>query len=123
MNRMTEIRLPEVELNIYTPKSPFEATVVENRIVTRGSSPNFVRHMTFDVAGSELENRLRVGQSVGVLPPGQDERGRPHKLRLYSISSPTCGENGQSHLISTTVKRTIEEYEDKLYLGVASNYL
>lgn len=120
---MSEITLPEVELNIYSPKDPVEATVVENYIVTKESSPNIVRHITFDVSGTELENRVRVGQSVGVLPPGEDGSGRPHKLRLYSVSSPSAGEHGKSHLISTTVKRTIEEFEDKLYLGVASNYL
>lgn len=120
---MSEIVLPEVELNIYTKKNPVEAKVVENRVVTSESSPNFIRHITFDVSGTDLEGRVRVGQSLGVLPPGEDERGRPHKLRLYSISSPSRGEGGQSHLISTTVKRTIEEFEQKLYVGVASNYL
>ncbi|MEX0647080.1 MAG: hypothetical protein WEA56_12080 [Balneolaceae bacterium] len=120
---MSEIKLPEVELNIYSPKDPIEVTVVENYIVTKESSPNFVRHITFDVSGTDLENRVRVGQSVGVLPPGKNAKGRNHKLRLYSVSSPTSGENGNAHLISTTVKRTIEEFEEKLYVGVASNYL
>ncbi len=121
---MTEINLPEVELNIHTPKNPIVAPVVENYICTSEVSPNFVRHMTFDISGTALEGRVRIGQSIGVLPPGKNERGRPYKLRLYSISSPTEGENGKSHLVSTTVKRTIEEFEDNsLYLGVASNYL
>jgi ferredoxin--NADP+ reductase len=120
---MSEIKLPEVELNIYSPKNPIEVPVVENYIVTKESSPNFVRHITFDVSGTELENRVRVGQSVGILPPGEDSNGRAHKLRLYSVSSPTSGEHGKRHLVSTTVKRTIEEFEEKIYLGVASNYL
>lgn len=120
---MAEIKLPEVELNIYTPKNPVEVTLVENRIVTRESSPNIIRHLTFDISGTDLVNRVRVGQSLGVLPPGENEKGRPHKLRLYSVSSPTKGEGGKPHLVSTTVKRTIEEFKDKLYLGIASNYL
>ena len=120
---MSEIKLPEVELNIYSPRNPVEATVVENYIVTKESSPNFVRHVTFDVSGTDLVDRVRVGQSVGILPPGEDEKGRPHKLRLYSISSPSKGEKGNKHLISTTVKRTIEELDHGIYLGVASNYL
>lgn len=120
---MAEIKLPEVELNIYTPKNPVEVTVAENRIVTRESSPNIIRHLTFDISGTDLVNRVRVGQSLGVLPPGENEKGRPHKLRLYSVSSPTKGEGGKPHLVSTTVKRTIEEFKDKLYLGIASNYL
>ncbi len=120
---MAEITLPEVELNIYGPKDPVEVSVVENYIITKESSPNFVRHITFDVSGTELEGRIKVGQSIGIRPPGKDENGRSHKLRLYSISSPNSGEHGKPNLISTTVKRTIEELEDKLYIGVASNYL
>lgn len=120
---MAEITLPEVELNIYGPKDPVEVPVVENYIITKESSPNFVRHITFDVSGTELEGRVKVGQSIGILPPGENEKGRPHKLRLYSVSSPNSGENGKQNLVSTTVKRTIEEFEDKLYIGVASNYL
>lgn len=121
---MPEIKLPEVELNIYSPKDPVEVPIVENRICSKEASPNFVRHVTFDVSGTELEGRVQVGQSVGILPPGEDENGRPHKLRLYSVSSPTKGENGEAKLVSTTVKRTIEELDgNKLYLGVCSNYL
>jgi len=97
---------------------------VENRICSKEASPNFVRHVTFDISGTELEGRVQVGQSIGILPPGENEKGRPYKLRLYSVSSPTNGEQGDSKLISTTVKRTIEELENnKLYLGVCSNYL
>lgn len=121
---MPEIKLPEVELNIYTPRNPVEVPIVENYICTKESSPNFVRHVTFDISGTKLEGHVRVGQSVGILPPGEDESGRPHKLRLYSVASPTEGEDGKPHLISTTVKRTIEEFENnKLYLGICSNYL
>jgi len=121
---MPEIKLPEVELNIYTPKNPVEVPIVENWICTKEASPNYVRHVTFDISGTDLEGKVRVGQSIGILPPGEDENGRPHKLRLYSISSPTKGEQGDSRLISTTVKRTIEELENNdLYLGVCSNYL
>ena len=121
---MPEIKLPEVELNIYTPKDPVEVPIVENRICSKEASPNFVRHVTFDISGTELEGRVQVGQSIGILPPGENDKGRPYKLRLYSVSSPTSGEQGDSKLISTTVKRTIEELENnKLYLGVCSNYL
>ncbi|MEQ9279892.1 MAG: FAD-binding oxidoreductase [Balneola sp.] len=120
---MAEIILPEVELNIYSPKDPVEATIVENYVCTAENSPNIVRHITFDISGTDLVDRIRVGQSVGVLPPGETEKGRPHKLRLYSVSSPTKGEGGKSHLVSTTVKRSIDEIDGKLYLGVASNYL
>lgn len=120
---MPEIVVPEVELNIYSPKNPAEITVVENYICTSENSPNYVRHITFDVSGTEFEGRVRVGQSIGILTPGLDERGKAHKLRLYSVSSPTKGEGGKRHFVSTTVKRTIEEIDGKLYTGVCSNYL
>lgn len=122
--KMPEIKLPEVDLNIYTPKRPVEVPIVENWICTREASPNIVRHVTFDISGTELEGKIKVGQSIGILPPGKAENGRPHKLRLYSVSSPSDGERGSSSLVSTTVKRTIEELENnQLYLGVCSNYL
>lgn len=121
---MPEIKLPEVELNIYTPKDPVEVPIVENRICTKETSPNFVRHVTFDISDTDLEGHVRVGQSIGILPPGKNEKGRDYKLRLYSVSSPTKGEDGKPNLISTTVKRTIEEFDNnELYLGVCSNYL
>ncbi len=120
---MPEIILPEVELNIHSPKNPTEATVVENYICTAESSPNIVRHMTFDISGTDLEGKFKVGQSIGVLPPGETEKGRPHKLRLYSVSSPSKGEGGKKHLVSTTVKRANEEVDGTFYLGVCSNYL
>ncbi|MFA5669110.1 MAG: hypothetical protein WC967_07690 [Balneolaceae bacterium] len=120
---MAEIILPEVELNIYSPKNPTEVTIVENYICSAESSPNIVRHITFDVSGTELEGRVKVGQSIGFLAPGENDKGRPHKLRLYSVSSPSKGEGGKQHLVSTTVKRSIDEIDGKLYLGVCSNYL
>lgn len=120
---MPEIHLPEVELNINTPKNPTEATIVENYVCTADSSPNIVRHITFDISGTDLEGRFRVGQSIGVLPPGENEKGRPHKLRLYSVSSPTKGEGGKRHLVSTTVKRAMDEVDGTFYMGVCSNYL
>lgn len=121
---MPEIKFPEVELNIYTPRNPVEVPIVENWICTKESSPNFIRHVTFDLSGTELEGKVKIGQSVGILPPGNASNGRPHKLRLYSVSSPSAGEGGNPAMVSTTVKRTIEELDDnKLFLGVCSNYL
>lgn len=120
---MAEITLPEVELNIYSPKDPVEVSIAENYVCSAESSPNFVRHITFDISGTDLVDRVRVGQAIGILPPGISDKGRPHKLRLYSISSPTKGEGGKSHLISTTVKRVLEEIDGALYTGVCSNYL
>ncbi len=120
-----EIKLPEVKMNIYSPRNPVEVPVVENRIVTRESSPNFIRHVSFDISDTKLQDNIQLGQSFGILPPGKNEKGRPYKLRLYSLASPYHGENGNQRIISTTVKRIIEEWENEgeLYLGVCSNFL
>ncbi len=120
---MAEIILPEVELNINSPKDPAEATLVENFVCTAENSPNIIRHLTFDISGTDLVGKFRVGQSIGVLAPGEDHRGKPHKLRLYSVSSPSNGEGGNSHLVSTTVKRAMDEVDGTFYMGVCSNYL
>src|SRR5699024_12357458 len=101
---MPEIKLPEVELNIYTPRDWVEVPVTENYICTKGASSNFVRHVTFDMSGTDLLDCLIVGQSIGILPPGENKMGRPHKLRLYSVSSPTVVEDVKPHLISTKLK-------------------
>ena len=122
-NATPEIILPEVEINLFTPKNPTTATIAENYICTDDSSPNVIRHITIDLSGSGLEGVFRSGQSIGILPPGENEKGKPHKLRLYSVSSPSKGEQGQAHLVSTTVKRANEEVDGVFYTGVCSNYL
>ena len=117
--------MPDVAVNLCRAKAPVRVPLVESRIVTAESSPNFVRHVTFDIGGTPLEGQMRAGQSFGVIPAGTDAEGKPHKLRLYSVSSPSKGEDGQGRLVSTLVKRVVEERPDthKLYLGVCSNFL
>lgn len=121
----TAIRQPEVELNIYKPRNPVEVPIVKSEITTHSASPNFVRHIEFDVSGTDLENRVLPGQALGVLAEGEDENGRPHKVRLYSICSPTGGEDGEGKIYATTVKRVIDEHWEtqELFTGVCSNYL
>jgi|AntRauTorcE11898_2_1112593.scaffolds.fasta_scaffold07109_1 ferredoxin--NADP+ reductase len=120
-----EITFPAVDINTYKPKNPVEVEVIENKICTAASSPNFVRHITFDVSGTELENSVVAGQSLGILPPGKDERGKPHKLRLYSVSSPSKGDDGEGKHYSTTVKRLSDEHWEtqEFFLGLCSNFL
>lgn len=120
-----EIKLPQVDVNIYRNKKPVEIPIVESFICTESASPNFIRHITFDVSGTELEGKVRAGQSIGIIPPGENEKGRPHQLRLYSVSSPSLGEDGEGKLVSTTVKRVIDEHWEtqELFTGICSNYL
>ncbi|QYK47081.1 MAG: hypothetical protein KF838_09835 [Phycisphaeraceae bacterium] len=117
--------LLDVSMHLHTPASPAVGTVVGSQRCTRPKSHAFVRHISIDVSGTSLAGVIRPGQSFGIIPPGTDEKGRPHKLRLYSIASPSRGEDGAGNVIATTVKRTIDEHWEshRLFLGVASNYL
>lgn len=119
-----EFIIPDVPINLVKPKDPVEVPILESKVATVASSPNFIRHITFDVSGTPLENNIRSGQSIGILPPGVDEKGKHHSLRLYSVASPTGGEDGNGKIYATTVKRVIDENWDTqdLFTGVASNY-
>jgi ferredoxin--NADP+ reductase len=125
--------LPEVQMNLVKPTEPVIGRVVSNRNCMRGKSASFVRHIAIDVSGTPLEGRFHAGQAFGVIPPGTTVKGRGHKVRLYSIASPTGGEDGEGKVLSTTCKRMIDEYQPQtpkddqdrndLVLGVCSNYL
>jgi ferredoxin--NADP+ reductase len=119
--------LMPVRMHLLTPEAPGRAVVVSSERCTasRDRCASFVRHVVLDVSGTPLAGAFVPGQSFGVLPPGTDAHGRPHKVRLYSVASPTRGEDGRGCHISTTVKRTIDEHWEthRLFLGVASNHL
>jgi ferredoxin--NADP+ reductase len=124
--RPGEPLLRAAKMHLVTPDAPVYGTVVENRRCTASmKAAGFVRHVAIDVSGTPLAGSFIAGQSFGVLAPGLDANGKPHKLRLYSIASPTSGEDGRGSVLATTVKRTIDEHWDtgKLFLGVCSNYL
>lgn len=112
----------EVPLNLYRVSSPGTARVVSNDRLTPPGHDD-VRHIVLDL--SEIDYRYVEGQSLGVLPPGLDDRGKPHKLRLYSIASACRGDDGQGRSASLCVKRLV--YNDPVTgqerRGVASNYL
>lgn len=112
-------------MHLYRPNEPVMVTVTKSEVCTGRKAAGFVRHVEFDVAGTALEGQVLPGQSIGILAPGNDEKGRPHAVRLYSVASPTRGEDGHGKVISTTVKRTIDEHWEshKLFLGVCSNHL
>lgn len=123
---MPPVTLPTVQMNVVRPNQPVVGRVVKNVICTASrKAAGFVRHIEFDVSGTPLAGSFRTGQAFGVIPPGLNAKGKPHAVRLYSIACPTAGEDGSGNIVSTTVKRTIDEHWDdhSLFLGVASNYL
>jgi ferredoxin--NADP+ reductase len=112
----------EIPSNIYKVKEPLIAKVLKNEVITKAGSPNEVRHIQIDLEGSAY--RYVDGQSLGVLAEGTDAEGKSHKLRLYSIASPHCGDDGQGKTVSICVKRVLFTAEDgTLVKGVCSNYL
>ncbi|MEO1128343.1 MAG: hypothetical protein AAFX05_01395 [Planctomycetota bacterium] len=120
--------LPEVAMHVRRPNDPATAVVTKNEICTASrKAAGFVRHIEIDLAGTGLEGTCVPGQSIGIIAPGEDAKGKPHRVRLYSLASPTAGEgnDGQGRVVSTTVKRLVDEHweDGSLFLGVASNYL
>ncbi len=125
--------LPEARMHIVLPGAAVSAKIASSESCIAGKSASFVRHIGVDLTGTPLEGTFLAGQSFGVVVPGIDVKGRPHKVRLYSIASPSYGEDGLGRVISTTCKRTIEEIPDEndpsrsdghpLFLGVCSNWL
>lgn len=123
--------LPAANMNLVLPTKPVVGRIVSTRLCTKGKSASYIRHVAIDVSGTPLAGNFLVGQSFGIIPPGFDDKGKPHKVRLYSVASPSYGEDGQGNVISTTPKRVIEELQTgdedpqdhSLYLGVCSNYL
>lgn len=115
------------------PAAPVKGRVTATKLCMKGKSASFVRHVCIDVSGTPLEGNFLAGQSFGIIPPGNDHNGKPHKVRLYSIASPTRGEDGAGKILSTTPKRLIDERrperptedpnDHSLFLGVASNYI
>lgn len=123
---------PEVDSKLVKRDAPAIARVVSNDSCMRGKSASFVKHLVLDIGDTPLAGRIAAGQAFGVLAPGADAQGRPHKVRLYSNASPGCGEDGAGTLVSTTPKRLIDEADSayvgieaarKLFVGVCSNYL
>lgn len=100
-------------VNLYNLGKPVIATVQGNYRLTSEDSDADVRHIILDFGASPMP--ALEGQSIGIIPPGEDAEGKPHLPRLYSVSSPRDGERPGYNNMSLTVKR--EEH------GVASNYV
>ncbi|MCC0038763.1 MAG: benzoyl-CoA 2,3-epoxidase subunit BoxA [Brucellaceae bacterium] len=100
-------------VNLYSSAKPAVATVQGNYRLTSDNADSDVRHIILDLGGQHFP--VLEGQSVGIAPPGADANGKPHRMRLYSISSPRDGERPNTNNLSLTVKR--EEQ------GVCSNFL
>ena len=114
--------------NLYSPKAAqktIEATVTGNLRVTevgqQAGADYDTHHVVLDFGSMPFP--VLEGQSIGIIPPGLDERGKPHHARQYSIASPRNGERPGHNNLSLTIKRVLENHQGQPVRGVGSNYM
>jgi benzoyl-CoA 2,3-dioxygenase component A len=110
--------------NLYGAKAAetsITATVTGNFRVTEVGSDYDTHHLVLDFGA--LPFPVLEGQSIGILPPGVDARGKPHVARQYSVASPRNGERPGYNNVSLTIKRVLEDHQGQAVRGVASNFM
>jgi ferredoxin--NADP+ reductase len=110
-------------LDDYDIEQRFQAVVASSERITPEASGIEVRELTLDVQNPDFE--FELGQSVGVLSPGNKEFGQKHHFRLYSVADlPEPGSGGLPR-IKIVVRRVsyLDNYSGEEYPGVSSNYL
>lgn len=108
-------------VGIYPLRNPATAKVTGNFRLTGEDAGSDIRHIVLDLGA--LAMPVLEGQTIGIVPPGTDERGRPHYVRLFSVASPRDGERPGHNNLSLTVKRVVEDHQGRPVTGVCSNYL
>lgn len=113
----------DIPVNIYRPNQPFIGKCIENYALVGEGGIGTVQHLTFDLSGGDL--RYLEGQSIGIIPPGKDEKGKPHKLRLYSIASTRHGDKLDDKTVSLCVRQLEYKHPEsgETVYGVCSTYL
>jgi len=113
----------KVPVNIYRPKSPYLGTCLSNDELVAEGGIGTVKHLKFDLSEGDLH--YLEGQSIGIIPDGTDEKGKPHKIRLYSIASTQHGDDVDDKTVSLCVRQL--EYKDpetgEQVQGVCSTFL
>jgi ferredoxin--NADP+ reductase len=113
----------KVPVNIYKPKTPYEGACLSNHELVGEGGIGTVRHLKFDLSEGDLH--YLEGQSIGIIPEGTDENGKPHKLRLYSIASTRHGDDVDDKTVSLCVRQLVYEHPEtkETVYGVCSTYL
>jgi len=112
-----------VPVNLYKPKTPFIGTVTENYSLLGEGAIGRVNHITFDLTGGDPHLNYVEGQSIGIIPDGEDAKGKPHKLRLYSIASTRHGDDMADNTVSLCVRQLQYEKDGETINGVCSTFL
>ena len=107
--------------NLHGPKAPNTATVAGNVRVTEVGKEYDTHHVVLDFGSMPFP--VLEGQSIGVLPPGNDDTGKANHARQYSIASPRNGERPGYNNVSLTIKRVLQDHEGNPVRGVGSNYM
>lgn len=109
-------------INLFARNRPAEATVTGNFRLTAERASSDIRHVILDFGATPFP--VLEGQSIGIVLPGADAGGRPHKMRLFSVASPRDGERPNTNNLALTVKRVVETRPDgSEFRGIASNYV
>ncbi len=122
-SKMVKKKHADIPVNIYRPKTPFEGTVIENYSLLKEGAIGRVNHITFDLKDSDPFLNYVEGQSIGIMPAGEDANGKPHKLRLYSIASTRHGDDFNGNTVSLCVRQLQYEKDGETINGVCSTYL
>ncbi|MDX2272562.1 MAG: ferredoxin--NADP(+) reductase [Cyanobacteriota bacterium] len=113
----------EIVVNLYRPNAPLVGKVVETYSLVGEGAPGLTKHIILSLPDPNF--RYVEGQSIGIIPPGTDAKGKPHKPRLYSIASTRYGDDGEGKTVSLSIKRA--EYVDTTTgqpgVGVCSGFL
>jgi ferredoxin--NADP+ reductase len=112
----------DVPVNIYRPNKPYIGKCLSNHELVGEGGIGRVRHLKFDISGGDL--RYVEGQSIGIIPPGTDDKGKPHKLRLYSIASTRHGDDVDDKTVSLCVRELEYKHPEtgETVFGVCSKY-
>ncbi|GAB4351136.1 MAG: hypothetical protein Kow006_14830 [Gammaproteobacteria bacterium] len=108
-------------INLYTRESPAIARVAGNYRITDESAESDIHHIVLDFGKTAFP--VLEGQSIGIIPPGHDEKGRPHMMRLYSVASPRDGERPNHNNLALTIKRVRVEKDGAQIEGLGSNFM
>lgn len=111
-----------LRLGDYDTSARFQAAVVSTERISPEETDE-VRELTLDIHRPNFS--YEVGQSIGVIAPGDAELGQVEHFRLYSVADlPETSEAGHPR-IKICVRRCnyIDEYSGERFIGLASNYL
>jgi ferredoxin--NADP+ reductase len=113
----------DIPVNIYRPNAPFVGKCISNYELVKEGGIGTCHHITFDISQGDL--RYLEGQSIGIIPAGTDDKGKPHKLRLYSIASTRHGDNLDDKTVSLCVRQLEYQHPEtgETVFGVCSTYL